>query len=175
MARVLASGRAEEWNLRLADGRSFWLWDQPVETADGARQVLEVGLETTGRDSRRHPQELGRAEPSPGRGRERLLWLETIAPGGEGIPHWGAAWTEVCGLAPAALPRDPKAWLAAIHPEDRPAVARTLDEFLANGTESEVEFRWRGRKAGSVGGRPAWRWPATARGGYPTGSSWPGT
>jgi len=46
-ARVLAAGRASEWESALPDGRTFHLWVYPFRDTDGTRLVLEYGLDVT--------------------------------------------------------------------------------------------------------------------------------
>lgn len=47
--RVLASGRPEDWEESLGDGRTYHVWAYPFTDAQGEAQVLQLGLDVTER------------------------------------------------------------------------------------------------------------------------------
>src|SRR5262249_20659333 len=67
-----------------------------------------------------------------------VIWVGAVA--GRGLEYVSPAYEKVWGRSCASLYEHPREWLEAIHPEDRPRVARSIEVNGPAGTYDE-EYR----------------------------------
>ncbi len=137
--RARAMGMGRELHARRCDGREV-----PVEiglnplTIDGRTFVLAAVVDISARRSaeqaRRDSEERLRLAVEAGR---MGTWEWKIA---SGEVAWSPSLEAIHGLAPGQFPGTFEAYQRDIHPEDREAVRRALDEALERG-EHRVEYR----------------------------------
>jgi len=76
-----------------------------------------------------------------------VLWIHELRP--EKVLYVSPSFERVWGLAAGDLLANPRLWLENIHPEERPRVAETFSNFIAEKGDFDMEYRVR-RSDGTV-------------------------
>ncbi|MDB2245165.1 PAS domain-containing sensor histidine kinase [Halorubrum ezzemoulense] len=144
---LVAGGTAPESPLeyRYATADGDWVWFRtrvfpPSETGlDGyALSSRDVTLEV---ESRRRLETIASTSPD-------VLWM--FSADWEDLLFVNGALESVFGIEPDALERRPQMFLAAVHPDDRPAVEDAM-ERLSDGEPTNLDYR-----IGPADGRTTW-------------------
>lgn len=77
-----------------------------------------------------------------------VVWSFRVDGETEGMDATQRWWSDLTGQTKAELSADPDAWLDALHPDDRDAIARAWSDALHDETPYEAEFRARDRRGG---------------------------
>jgi len=155
--KVMQTGQPHRWEWLGPDGRTYDIFDFPFTDANGARMIMEVGVDITEprqaqEELRRHRDnleilvaertwELDRSE------KRHRSYIEMTGQLGwttdvngrvtEDIP----AWRRFTGQSKEEVKE--AGWTRALHPDDREEAERTWKNAVATGDRYEVEYRLR--------------------------------
>jgi len=107
------------------------LWVKNRQLQEQAAKLHEHELAKLERASEARYRQLADAMP-------QIVW--TSGPDG-GATYFNHRWFEYTGMTPEEI--GPNAWLAAVHPDDLPAVLARREQTLSSGEPYEVEHRFR--------------------------------
>jgi PAS domain S-box-containing protein len=163
---AIASGTTyeHEHRLRMADGQDRWHLSRGIAMAapDGDG-TLWYGTATDIHAVRDAEERLRRTQSALAlamRGGKIGWWQRDLR---TGQVTWSPELEELFGLPPGSFAGDEDAFLAFVHPDDRPAVTRAVAGAIESGGDYVVEFRFRHADG-------SWRWmEGRGRGTYEEG------
>ncbi len=143
IARIYRERRTLSWDFRIrhpgGDIRHLTCTGEAVSSKDGTVTALfgtTVDITTRTRADaalRESEQRFRQLADSI----DQVFWIAELAP--RRLLYISPAWETILGRSRESVRRDPPAWLASVHPDDRARIAQAHETWLASGAEHGVE------------------------------------
>ncbi|MES2128595.1 MAG: EAL domain-containing protein [Pseudomonadota bacterium] len=133
-----------EYRIVRPDGAQRWIHARgfPIRDADG--QVYRVaGIAEDVSAYRDATAKLRESEAGLRRAQQLSRLTHLITGAGGQFESWSANLPQFLGIAETAMPRDTRAWVNLLHPDDRARFRDCSVEAGRNGTHAEIEYRIR--------------------------------